>query len=90
MGLFLSYGMIATSDVKFAADSGVVHPVDYIMRSGIALVFHEQYTGQNQSTATGPHTGRPFRVPQGRPGPGGERTRADTEPAWRFEVVRYG
>ena len=38
LGIFLSYGMMAMSDDKFAADSGVAHPVLNMVRSRAAFV----------------------------------------------------
>ena len=78
----------ATSDEMFAAGSGVAHPVHRMIWSGAALAFCEQYTLGIHAKATSRDTRRPFRVPQGRPGASGKRTRADMPRGWRFEVVR--
>ena len=38
LGLFLGYDMMTTSDKKFAADSGVAHPVHNMIRDRAAFV----------------------------------------------------
>ena len=58
LGLFLSYGTMATSDEKSAADLEVAHLVHDKIRSGAALIFCEQYTVIIHATATGPDTRR--------------------------------
>ena len=44
--------MMATSDERFAADSGVAHPVHDMIQSGTAFVLREQHTFVKHATVT--------------------------------------